>query len=89
LVLVAFIAPWLPWAVAPRGTYLYYFLPSIPAGCLAIAYLLDRVRFLRLATVPYLLVASAVFIYLYPLFASWPLSQAEIAGRYWLSHWRP
>jgi dolichyl-phosphate-mannose-protein mannosyltransferase len=89
LVVVAFLAPWLPWAVAPRGTYLYYFLPSVPAGCLAIAYLLDRVRFLRLATVPFLLVAGACFIYLYPLFASWPLSPAEVAGRYWLTNWHP
>jgi dolichyl-phosphate-mannose-protein mannosyltransferase len=89
LVMVAFLAPWLPWAVAPRGTYLYYFLPSVPAGCLAIAYLLDRVRLLRLLTIPYLLVTLASFLYLYPVFASWPLSQAEIAGRYWLTHWRP
>jgi dolichyl-phosphate-mannose-protein mannosyltransferase len=89
LVLLAFLTPWLPWAVAPRGTYLYYFLPSVPAGCLAIAYLLNRVRLLRLLTVPYLVFAMAAFVYLYPIFASWPLSKAEIAGRYWLTNWHP
>jgi dolichyl-phosphate-mannose--protein O-mannosyl transferase len=87
LVLVAFLTPWLAWALAPRGTYLYYFLPSVPAGCLAVAYVLDGLRQLRRAGIAYLLAALAVFFFLYPLYAAWPLSPSGIAARYWLTHW--
>lgn len=89
LVLVGFIGQWVPWALSPRISYQYHMLPSVPFGCLAIAWILARARLPRALAWGYLLAVAATFLYFYPLYAAWPLDRADSARRYWLKSWDP
>jgi dolichyl-phosphate-mannose--protein O-mannosyl transferase len=89
LVLAGFFGQWIPWALSPRISYLYHMLPSVPFGCLAIAWILTRPRLPRALAWAYLLVVAASFVYFYPHYAAWPLSRAASAQRFWLKSWDP
>ena len=67
---------WLPWAFSPRPTFLYYFLPAIPFGCIAIAHCLERVwqkPQLRPFVTGYLSLVIGFFVLLYPTFSAFPI----------------
>ena len=34
ILLIGFFGQWLPWALSPRGTFIYHFLPAVPLGCM-------------------------------------------------------
>ena len=57
--------------VVPRPSYLYYFLPVIPALALGLAALGASLRLPRAATAGYLVAATGAFIYYFP-FRGWP-----------------
>ncbi len=42
MLLIAFLAQYLPWALVPRGTYIYHYFPAVPFIILCMALLLDR-----------------------------------------------
>lgn len=80
LLLICFAAQFLPWALVPRGTYIYHYFPSVPFIILCATYVLERLndwivsrsskkadkRFLWLV-VMYLIVAAAMFVAFFPV----------------------
>jgi dolichyl-phosphate-mannose--protein O-mannosyl transferase len=89
LLLIGFLGQWLPWALSPRISFMYHMLPSVPFGCLAIAYALARFQSTRLVAGAYLLVVLAAFVFFYPIYAAVPISPASTNRRYWMDSWDP
>ena len=74
----AFFSQWLPWAFSPRPTFLYYFLPAVPFGCIAVAYCLEKAwqrSQLRRFVIGYLSLVIGFFILLYPTFSALPIPE--------------
>lgn len=89
---IGFFGQWLPWALAPRGTFVYHFLPAVPLGCTALAVIAvaawRRGGWRRGAAVAYGLAVVATFAWFYPLYAAVPLTPDEVALRLWFGSWR-
>ena len=92
ILLIGFFGQWLPWALSPRGTFVYHFLPSVPLGCLALAVVMTdgwrRGGAWRVAAVGYGLAVVATFAFFYPLYAAVPLTPEQVDLRLWLQSWR-
>jgi dolichyl-phosphate-mannose--protein O-mannosyl transferase len=92
VLLIGFFGQWLPWALAPRGTFVYHFMPSIPFGCLALAWALigawRRGGLWRAGAILYVLAVVATFAFAYPVYAAVPLTPDELDLRLWLESWR-
>lgn len=70
-ILIAFMAQFLPWALVPRGTYIYHYFPSVPFIILAAAYTLDSIMLINSKTgksvAIFLIVLSALaFVLFFP-----------------------
>jgi dolichyl-phosphate-mannose-protein mannosyltransferase len=89
VILGGFLGQWLPWALSPRISFLYHITPCVPFGCLAIAYGLNQIRAPRVVAVGYLVPVVLAFIYFYPLFAGYPISQEYLEQHYWMQRWNP
>jgi dolichyl-phosphate-mannose-protein mannosyltransferase len=89
LALLGFFGQWLPWALSPRISFMYHMLPSVPFGCLLIAYALVRLRSPRLAVLGYILPVVAVFIFFYPIYSALPISPTFLNQHFWMESWRP
>ncbi len=89
LVLLGFLGQWLPWLLSPRISYLYHMLPSVPFGCLAIAYALHQLHVRRVLVWLYLALVLAGFVYFYPQYAAVPISNASADQHYWVRTWQP
>lgn len=82
LVVLAYLAFLLPWALSPRIMFLYHYSPSIPFMCIALAYQLnkfstnkqDRIFLAILLTI---IVLSFAFIY--PFLTGIPLDKAQVS----------
>ena len=89
---IGFFGQWLPWALSPRGTFVYHFLPAVPLGCIALAVVLwgawQRGAWQRGVAVAYGVAVVAVFVWFYPLYTAWPLTPQDVAARMWLPSWR-
>jgi dolichyl-phosphate-mannose-protein mannosyltransferase len=73
---LVFFLQWFPWAFSPRPTFLYYFLPAIPFGCIAVSYCLEKAwknSRLRSFVIGYLLLVVGNFVLLYPTFSAFPI----------------
>jgi hypothetical protein len=57
--------------LVPRPSYLYYFLPVIPAIAIGVATIGASLRLPRAIKVGYLVAMSCAFIYYFP-FRGWP-----------------
>lgn len=92
ILLLGFFGQWLPWALSPRGTFIYHFLPAVPFGCLAIAVLLvsgwQAGGWRRVAAGAYGVVVVLVFAWFYPMFTAMPLTAEQVAAHTWLPSWR-
>ncbi len=68
--LVLFAATYLPFypgvILGERVTYLFYFLPAVPAVCAAIAYMIADTKLPRLVVIFYLAVVLYIFIVMFP-----------------------
>ena len=86
LIVVGYLAFWLPWARAPRIMFLYHYLPSVPFLCLALAYSLSKLpKWVTLAS-GILILGSFVFF-----FPHWTAIHvpANLAKYYfWMSSWK-
>ena len=89
VVLAGFLGSWVPWQLSPRISFMYHMLPSVPFGCLAIAYALSRLREPRVVILGYLVPVLLAFIYFYPIYSAWPISKDYLEQHYWISHWQP
>lgn len=87
LIVVGFLAFWLPWSRAPRIMFLYHFLPSMPFICMAIAYTLSQTK----NKYPALVVcglAAAAFVYFYPLWTGVFIPKELVGQFFWLNSWK-
>ena len=75
--------------LSPRISFMYHMLPSVPFGCLAIAYALHRLREPRVAVLGYLVPVAIVFIYFFPIYAAWPITREYLEQHYWIAGWKP
>jgi dolichyl-phosphate-mannose-protein mannosyltransferase len=89
---LGFFGLWLPWALSPRGTFIYHFLPSVPLGCLALAVVLSngwrQGGVARGAAAAYAIAVVATFIFFYPVYTAFPLPPDQVGLRMWLPSWR-
>jgi dolichyl-phosphate-mannose--protein O-mannosyl transferase len=92
VLLIGFLGQWLPWALVPRITFAYYFLPSAPFGCLAVAVLVsdafDRAGGRRLVATAYVALVAVAFAFFYPIHSAVPLSLDAFDMRIWFESWR-
>ena len=88
IVSLGFFGQWLPWALSPRITFLYHMLPSVPFGCLLIAWSLERLPWKRLR-LAYLGAVFVSFVFFYPIYSALPISPAFTAVHYWMPGWVP
>ena len=92
ILLIGFFGQWLPWALSPRGTFIYHFLPAVPLGCLALAVVLAGAwrggGIARAAAAVYVVAVIATFAFFYPIATAMPLSPDQVDLRMWLPSWR-
>jgi dolichyl-phosphate-mannose--protein O-mannosyl transferase len=89
---LGFFGQWLPWALSPRGTFIYHFLPSVPLGCLALAVAIAngwrQGGLARGAAAVYTIAVIATFVFFYPIYTAMPLTPDQVDLRMWLPSWR-
>jgi dolichyl-phosphate-mannose-protein mannosyltransferase len=92
VLLIGFFGQWLPWAIVSRITFLYYFLPAVPFGAIAVAVAVVRLweggAWRRAVAATYVALVAATFVFLHPIYAAVPLSRAQLESRIWLESWR-
>lgn len=102
---LGYFGQWLPWSLSPRISYFYHALPMVPFACLALAYLLTRIRVRRPRLVTgYLAAVVLCFVFFYPIYTGLRVSNAPIIPlsrvssladvtftemHYWLPWWQP
>jgi dolichyl-phosphate-mannose--protein O-mannosyl transferase len=89
---IGFFGQWLPWALSPRSSFAYHFLPAVPFGAIGVAFaavwLFRRGGFWRAVVAAYLVALVAYFFYFYPIHASVPISYEAFESRLWFPSWR-
>jgi dolichyl-phosphate-mannose--protein O-mannosyl transferase len=92
ILLLGFFGQWLPWALSPRGTFIYHLLPAVPLGCLALAVVVTGAwrngGVARWAAAAYVVAVIATFAFFYPIYTAMPLDPEQVALRMWLPSWR-
>ena len=101
-ILISFIAAWLPFALVPRGLFLYHMLGGLPAMFLALALTLTYLRSLRgrlpglalrfngaVPAYAYLLMVIGFFVYFYPLWTGLPLTADALNSHVWFAFVKP
>ena len=89
LVILSYLAQYVPWMLVPRGTYLYHYFPSVPfiilAAVLVLCYLYRKnERLGRIVTAAYLVIALALFIGFFPYYSGIRVSAAWLNAMRWL-----
>lgn len=81
IIILGFIAFWLPWAFSPRIMFLYHFCPSVPFLSIALGYQLNKLleysEGRRLALLIIFLIALN-FIFLFPTLTGIPLPRSLV-----------
>lgn len=92
ILLIGFFGQWLPWALSPRNAFMYYFLPAVPYGAIAVASAVAaayrRGGVWRTVGLVYLAALVAYFLFFYPIHAGVPISREAFEARLWLPSWR-
>jgi dolichyl-phosphate-mannose-protein mannosyltransferase len=92
ILLLGFFGQWLPWALSPRGTFIYHLLPAVPLGCVALAMVVTGAwrsgGLARWAAAAYVVAVIATFAFFYPIYTAMPLDPDQVALRMWLPSWR-
>ena len=92
ILLLGFFGQWLPWALSPRGTFIYHLLPAVPLGCMALAVVVTGAwkggGLGRWAAAAYVVAVIATFAFFYPIYTAMPLDPDQVALRMWLPSWR-
>lgn len=98
LVVLTYLAQWLPWMGSPRIAFAYHFYVDIPLICICTALALKRglellrdrpatQRALHWAGCVYFAAVGASFLYFYPILAAVPISTQDWMQRIWLKSW--
>ena len=88
LIILGYLAQYIPWMLVPRGTYLYHYFPSVPfivlAAALALYYLYRKnERVGKGVTCICLIVALGLFIGFFPYYSGIRVSAAWLNAMRW------
>lgn len=90
---IGFFGQWLPWIFVEREAFIYHFLPAVPFGCLAVATAL--VHFIegdsewkRTLAIQFVVLVALTFVFFYPTWSFYPVSEGALALRLWFEDWR-
>ena len=92
LLLIAFLAQYLPWVLVPRGTYIYHYFPSVPFIILCNMYALSWLEERRAKAARIILwaeagLALALFIAFFPYISGITASKAWMDAMKWFPSW--
>ena len=96
LLVLAYLAQWLPWAISPRLTFEYHFFPNLTIIVLATAIVLQEVwrsgieqrdRWALASVGVYLAAVVIGFAYFYPILAGTPIPYQALDARLWSPTW--
>ncbi len=87
LIVIGYLAFWLPWARAPRIMFLYHFLPSVPFICMAIAFSLSQTKN-KILTFIILSFTFLSFVYFFPIWVGIPIPKNLVNQYFWLPGWK-
>ncbi len=92
LLLLSFLAQYLPWVLVPRGTYIYHYFPSVPFVILCNMYVLSRLgktkpKAARILLAVEVLLALALFIAFFPYISGITASKAWMDALKWFPSW--
>lgn len=89
-IVLGFLSQWLPWAFIGRVKFFHYIYPAMPFLALAIAMVLKDLwgsKRGRIVAVSYGVLVAAMFLYWYPLFTAYPISEAYFRNHLWFKSW--
>ena len=92
MLVLAFLAQYLPWVMVPRGTYIYHYFPALPFVILSLVLwqeVLSR-RFSkwgRWAAVIFLVAAAALFVAFFPYLSGVRVSTQWLDAMKWFPGW--
>jgi dolichyl-phosphate-mannose--protein O-mannosyl transferase len=92
LLIVSYLAQFVPWMLVPRGTYLYHYFPSVPfiilCAVIALYYLWCKHKKTGLiVTVAYLIIVLALFAAFFPYYSGIRVSAAWLNAMRWFPNW--
>lgn len=89
LIVLAYLAQWLPWIASPRIAWNYHFYVNIALICLCNAIALQWMwkRGWRIPTVAYVVAVAAAFVFFYPILAGVVTPMWAVQMRQWLHSW--
>jgi len=100
LLIITYLAQWLPWAASPRIAFLYHFYVDIPVICLCNTLLAQRLwqwaaakddanwRAAAIgAIVVYFALVAGLFVYFYPILSGQTISNASWQHHMWFQGW--
>jgi hypothetical protein len=98
LLVITYLAQWLPWAFSPRIAFLYHFYVNIPIICLCNALLAQRLlkwastsdgatqTFAKISVTAYFVLVALAFAYFYPILSGTPIPTGAWMQRMWFGH---
>ncbi len=90
-ILAGFFSQWLPWIWVSRVKFFHYFYAAVPFAVIAVAMLLRGIAKIdklgEWIVLAYLSLAIALFIYWYPLYVGYPISEVYFQHHLWFKAW--
>lgn len=87
LIVLTYLAQWLPWMGSPRVSFAYHFYVDIPLVCLCNVIALQRLPVPRWAAPAYVAGVACAFAYFYPVLSGMTIPNAAWLQRMWLPSW--
>ena len=92
MLLIAFLAQYLPWVLVPRGTYIYHYFPSVPFIILCMVLMTDYLysrnrKAARLVWIIVTVLAGVLFIAFFPYISGVRVSTSWLDAMKWLPGW--
>ncbi|MDQ2992816.1 MAG: hypothetical protein M3R30_08380, partial [Candidatus Eremiobacteraeota bacterium] len=89
LVVIAYLAQWLPWIATPRIAWNYHFYVDVALICLCNAIALQQAwkRGWKVPAIAYVVLVAAAFVFFYPILAGIVTPMWAIHLRQWLQSW--
>jgi dolichyl-phosphate-mannose-protein mannosyltransferase len=92
LLVISFMAQYLPWILVPRGTYIYHYFPAVPfiilCTVLALYYCgLRRQKLALVIIISFTAMAGLLFVAFFPYVSGLRVSKAWLDAMQWIPNW--
>lgn len=92
ILLISFLAQYLPWILVPRGTYIYHYFPSVPFIILCMALLMQyfsewHEKAARVLKISLVVLAALLFAAFFPYLSGIRVSTAWLDWLKWFPNW--